>query len=285
MASDTLVVNGGRLSRLQSRPTLEEYIREIWQVRRFIALNARTRANLNGRDTFLGRAWVILDPILQTAFYGFVFGMVLNVSKGMENFPGYLAIGVVFFRVATRGLTSGIGLVRRSRALISSFSFPRAAVVLGEGLKNAIDGVTPVLVGILMALAWQLDKPIPWTVVLIVPIYCLVQLFSLGCVFFVARATAFVPDLKSIVNLFTRALFFLSGIFFSIERFVNHETLALVMKLNPVYQTLYAARCCVLNGEVPPVFTWVYLAFWAFGLVTFGFIYFWAAEGRYANVR
>ena len=123
MASDALVVNGGRLSKLQSRPRLDEYIKEIWQVRRFIVLNARTRANLNGRDTFLGRAWVILDPILQTAFYGFVFGMVLNVSKGMDNFPGYLAIGVVFFRVATRGLTSGIGLVRRSRALISSFSF------------------------------------------------------------------------------------------------------------------------------------------------------------------
>ena len=139
MASDTLVVNGERLSKLQSRPRLDEYIKEIWQVRRFILLNARTRANLNGRDTFLGRAWVILDPILQTAFYGFVFGIVLNVSKGMDNFPGYLAIGVVFFRTATRGLTSGIGLVRRSRALISSFSFPRAAVVLGEGLKNAID--------------------------------------------------------------------------------------------------------------------------------------------------
>ncbi|MGV0373041.1 ABC transporter permease [Corynebacterium pilbarense] len=283
--TETIHVNIGGLKRLQSRPPIGEYLRDIWRTRNFTLLNARTGANKNGRDTFLGRIWVLLDPLLQTAFYGFIFGVVLQVSKGMDNFPGFLAIGVVFFRITTRGLATGSNLVRRSRALMSSFNFPRGAVVIGETLKHAIDGIVPALVAVGLALLWQLDKPVSWTVVLVVPIYVLMQFFSLGCSFVVARACAFLPDLRSLVNLVVRGLFFLSGIFFSIDRFVNHPTLELLMKLNPVHQFLSAARVSVLDGTVPSAFTWAYITCWSLGLTLIGFVYFWAAEGRYATLK
>ena len=281
----TIRVDRSNLHLLSSRPNLRQYLSSIWQTRNFTLLSARTRANQNGTDTFLGRVWIVLDPLLQTAFYGFIFGVILQVSRGMDNFPGFLALGIVFFGITTRGIVSGGNLVRRSRSLISSFNFPRASVVIGETIKNAIDGVVPAIVGIFLALLWQLDKPVGWTVVLVVPIYILAQLFSLGCCFIVARSTAFVPDLKPIFNLLKRALFFLSGVFFSIERFVNHPTLELLMKLNPVYQFLHAIRTAVLDAEVPETFTWLYLLSWSIGLLVIGFVYFWEAEGRYAAIR
>lgn len=283
--SETIHVDVSGLKRLQSRPPIGEYLRDIWRTRNFTLLNARTSANRNGRDTFLGRIWVLLDPLLQTAFYGFIFGVILQVSKGMDNFPGFLAIGVVFFRITTRGITSGGNLVRRSRAMMSSFNFPRGAVVIGETLKNAIDGIVPAIVAIVLAILWQLDQPVHWTVIMVVPVYILAQFFCLGCSFVVARACAFVPDLKSLVSLVNRGLFFLSGVFFSIERFVNHPTLELLMKLNPVHQFLTAVRVSVLDGTIPTSFTWLYMAGWSFGLTILGFLYFWAAEGRYATLR
>ena len=283
--TETVQINVDGLKRLQSRPPVSEYIHDIWRTRNFTLLNAKTSANKNGRDTFLGRVWVLLDPLMQTAFYGFIFGVVLQVSKGMDNFPGFLAIGVVFFRITTRGITTGGNLVRRSRAMMSSFNFPRGAVVIGETLKNAIDGIVPAMVAVALAILWQLDQPIHWTVILVVPIFFLMQLFSLGCSFIVARACAFVPDLRSVVNLINRGLFFLSGVFFSIDRFVNHPTLELLMKLNPVHQFLTAVRVSVLDGTTPSAFTWVYLVCWSFGLTLLGFLYFWAAEGRYATLR
>lgn len=281
----TIHVDISGLKRLQSRPPIGEYLRDIWRTRNFTLLNARTSANRNGRDTFLGRIWVLLDPLLQTAFYGFIFGLVLQVSRGMDNFPGFLAIGVVFFRIITRGITSGVNLVRRSRAMMSSFNFPRGAVVIGETVKNAIDGIVPAVVAVALAILWQLDQPVHWTVIMVVPLFILMQFFSLGCSFIVARACAFVPDLKSLVNLVNRGLFFLSGVFFSIDRFVDHPTLALLMKLNPVHQFLSAVRVSVLDGVIPSSFTWLYLASWSFGLAALGLLYFWAAEGRYATLR
>lgn len=280
-----ILVNGSGLHELQSRPPLKQYVREIWRIRAFTFLNARTRANTQGRDTFLGKAWIVLDPLIQTAFYGFVFGVILNVSRGMDNFPGFLALGIVFFRLSTRGIKSGINLIRNSRPLISSFHFPRATVVLGEALKNALDGVIPAAVAIVLALLWQLDKPVSWTILLVVPIYVLVHFFGMGCCFIVARSTAFIPDLRAIYNLISRALFFLSGVFYSIDRFVNNPDLELFMKLNPVYQFLNATRLVVLDGQVPSLFTFCYLTVWSLGLSFVGFLYFWEAEGRYASIR
>ena len=169
--------------------------------------------------------------------------------------------------------------------MMSSFNFPRGAVVIGETLKNGIDGIVPAVVAVALAIIWQLDQPVHWTVILVIPIFVLTQFFCLGCSFIVARACAFVPDLRSVVNLFNRGLFFLSGVFFSIDRFVNHPTLELLMKLNPVHQFLTAVRLSVLDCIIPSAFTWLYISVWSFGLSIFGFLYFWAAEGRYATLR
>jgi len=283
--SRLIVVEDQHLSELQTQPRLGQYLKDLWATRHFVLAYARGAALKSGQDTFLGRLWIVLDPLLQFMFYGFVFGIVLNISKGMDNFPGYLILGVVFFRTATRGITTGMGQVQKSKALVNSFHFPRAAVIFSTAVKNFLDGIAPALVGIGLALAFQSDKPVSPTVLLVIPIYCLAQLFALGCGCIVARATTFVPDLRSVFTLLVRGLFFLSGVFFSIERFVNHETLALLMKLNPIYQVLLAVRTAVLDGQSPEMFTWVYLLGWSLGLVLVGFIYFWRAEARYGNIR
>lgn len=283
--SRLIVVEDQHLSELQTQPRLGQYLKDLWKTRHFVLAYARGAALKSGQDTFLGRLWIVLDPLLQFMFYGFIFGIVLHVSRGMDNFPGFLILGVVFFRTATRGITTGMGQVQKSKALVNSFHFPRASVIFSTAVKNFIDGIAPALVGIGLALAFQSDKPVSPTVLLVIPIYFLAQLFALGCGFIVARATAFIPDLRSVFTLLVRGLFFLSGVFFSIERFVNHETLALLMKLNPIYQVLLAVRTAVLDGQSPEMFTWVYLLCWSLGLVLVGFIYFWRAEARYGNIR
>lgn len=280
-----VMVEDESLSELQTRPSLKQYIKDLWATRHFVIAHARGASLNPGQDNFLGRLWIILDPLLQFLFYGFIFGFVLHTSKGMDNFPGFLILGVVFFRTSTRGISTGIGQVQKHRALVTSFHFPRAALVISTALKNLIDGLPPVLVGIVLALAFQPEMPISPAILLVVPIYLIVQLFALGCSFITARATAFVPDLRSPFNLVVRGLFFLSGIFYSIDRFVNHPTLETVMKLNPVYQVLHAARTLVLDGVSPPAFTWLYLIGWSVVLGLLGFVYFWRAEARYGNIR
>ena len=279
------LVDDSQLYNLRSRDNLASYTRRLFDRRHFILAYARSKSLSRGRNMFLGRAWLILQPILDVAVYAFIFGYVLHVSRGMDNFIGFLTIGVIYLKFATGGLSAGTSIIRGAKGLISSFNFPTAAVPISTTIKQMIDHAIPAMVAIIGALLFQLDKGIPWTIILVVPLYFLIHCFSLGCMFIVGRATAFIPDLKSVVGIINRGLFFISGVFFDLSKFDKNPHIQEIMQANPIYQFLTAVRQLVLDGDVPPLGTWLYIAAWSFGVLIIGYFYFWQAEERYAVVK
>lgn len=272
------------LRRLSARPGLGKYLAQLWQRRHFIWAEARNKAFSRGRDMYLGRAWIVLQPILDTAIYILVFGVVLNISKNIDYFIGYLVIGVIFFGFITRGINSGAGLIQNSKGMISSFSFPKAALPISLTAKQLLDNVAPAIVGLLIAFLYH--GLTPNFAILTVPIFfVMIHLFALGAMMIVARITAFIPDLRALVSTFTRGLFFVSGVFFDIHRFDSNETIQSIMLANPAYQFLTAVREATIYQTVPPLGRWLYLAAWTFGLLIIGLVFFWEAEERYARVR
>src|SRR5699024_8126119 len=101
-----LLVDDAKLEPLKTQPSLSAYLKQIHFYRDYVWAEARSKANRNGEGTFLGRAWIVLDPLLQTALYALVFGVILQTSRGMDNFVGFLVLGVTFFQVSTKGFSS-----------------------------------------------------------------------------------------------------------------------------------------------------------------------------------
>lgn len=278
-------IDDSELSTLRARPSLNDYLRRLWSARFFIFADARAKSFADGRGQFLGALWVVLNPLIQVATYAVIFGLVLKVSRGMDNFIGFLVLGVTFFGFISSGITAGGGLMQRSRSFLISFNLPKACVVASMNLRSIFDHIFPALMAVLVALLFQLGKPPSWTIILVVPLFLLIHIFTLGIQLAVARMTAFVPDVKSLLSVFTRMLFFLSGVFWPIERFSGHPALMTVLKANPVYQFLTAIRKCVLDGVAPMMWQWGYLTAWSVGLLVIGMVYFWGAEARYASVK
>lgn len=279
------LVSDEGLVKLQTRPPFWAYLRDLWKYRNFIIAEAKAKAFATGRDTFLGKIWLILDPIFQVALYAIVFGLILNVSRGIDNFIGFLIIGVIFFRMLSGGLTAGSGLIQKSRGLIHSFHFPRSALPLSSTLRAFLDDLFPGILAVIAALLLQPHKTISWSLLLLPFLYILIHIFKFGLTLIIARATAFVPDLKSLVNLTNRGLFFISGVFFNLDRFESNYILQQIMAANPIYQFLKAIRLCVLDGILPSFSQLAYLSCWSLGALTIGIVYFWLAEERYASAK
>lgn len=280
-----ILIDDSKLVPLYSRPNLWSYLKRLVAYRHFMFFEGRSKANQNGNGTVLGRAWVVLDPLLQTALYVLVFGIILQTSRGMDNFVGFLVLGVVFFQNSIKGLSGGNMLVQKSQGMIASFQFPIAVIPFAAIIGNFLNGLIPVFVALTVALLTQPELSLPLSVVGIVPLYVCVHLFGLGCMLWAARITAMVPDFKSIISIATRALFFLSGVFFTIERFDGHELVQTIVKINPIYQFLASARTLVLEGVWPPLTTWGYMLLWAIALPLTGLLFFWAGEDKYALVK
>jgi len=277
------LVDAAGLRDLNARFSFISYCSKLWQRRSFINADARSRALSSGRETFLGNVWILLNPLLQVLLYVLVFGIILKTNRGIENFVGFLVIGVTFFGFITQGLTSGSGLLQSSKAMITSFNFPKAAVPLSRSLRNCYDTIVPALVAVVIALAFEPSFKVSWTLLLTIPIFVLMAIFSTGLMLIAARMTTFIPDTKSLFNLVNRGLFFLSGIFFSVERFNGHVFVQNVMTFNPVYRYLSAMREVVMSQTLPTLDSWVYITLWALGTFILGLIYFWGGEERYVN--
>lgn len=283
--SQIVIVDDSSLGKVNTRPPLSVYVRKIWDRRQFVWLDARSRAFKTDRDMILGRIWLVLGPLLDGLMYGFIFGFILQTSRGIDNFVGYLLIGIIFFGMMRNLLTGGIGLTRTFRGMLGSFDFPAVSLVLSRAIRGAFDSLIPGTVAIIVALIMQWREPLQWTLLLVIPIFLLIQMFSAGLMLFSARITAQIPDMRTVINLAARAWFFLSGVFFSVERFVDQPELKFLMQENPAYRFLTAARQVVMYGEIPTLADWLILVSWAVGAFAAGFFFFWRGEGKYSNVR
>lgn len=285
-ARDPVVaVDTAGLLSARRRVSLSQYLLEMWRYRRFVVEYSRHKAIADNDDMFLGKLWTILEPLLRIAMYAILFGLILNTSRGIDNFLGFLILGLTFFSQLSRGLSGGSGLIQRSRAMMRTFKFPRASLVLAEAFRGIFSNLVPIALAIAAALLFQWDKPVSWTVILILPLLVLIYTFSLGLMFISARITAFLPDAKKIVFFVNRAWFYVSGVFFSVERYASVPELQTAMMANPGYKFLEAVRDVVLYASVPDLTEWLVLSAWSATLLTVGFLYFWRAEDRYVHVR
>lgn len=281
----TLLIGDDKLRPVAYRPSLKQYCIDLWKRRYFIWEEAKGKSSSSNRDMLLGRVWTVLDPLLNGAMYGIIFGLMMKASRGIENYVGYLIIGLVFFGYLSAGLNGGSGLIQSSKSMINSFNFPRAALAFSVTARNFIANVRPAVVSIVFALLFQMHDIFHWSLITVVPLYVLMHVFACGLTLIVGRITAFIPDLRVLVRFVVRAWFYTSGVFFSIDRFATGPVSRAILTSNPAYQFLDAIRGAVLYGSFPSLRQWLYLFVVSVLLLGVGIVFFWRAEARYVNVR
>ncbi len=264
------------------RPGFFIYWRRVWNRRAFIQADARAKAYQTTRGMLLGKVWLIASPFLNAAVFWVVFGFLLQTSRGIDNFIGYLVIGVSFFPFLNNALTGGSGALQGSRNLIQAFAFPRASVMISWSLRMLLDFI-PVAMATMLFVAVMTSNALPnWRWLLIVPLVGIATVFANGLAMLMASLTSALPDLKFIWPLVGRFWFYASGVFFSLGRFESHFWIAFIMQANPGYVFLSMSRDLLIYHTVPSVMTWLYFTTWAIGVWLLGAIVFWLREETYS---
>ena len=121
VAVQPLSVDMRRLTRVGSRPNFLDYLVQLWDFRQFIFYDARARVQSGTRRDRLGSAWLLLNPIFNGLTYFLIFGLLLKTSRGVENYVGYLVVGIFVFQFSAGAITSGARSIRsRSTGWITS---------------------------------------------------------------------------------------------------------------------------------------------------------------------
>ena len=279
----SIPVMSWRLRPVISKPPFLKYWSEVWSRRAFIWADARARALQTTRGALLGKVWLILSPFLNALIFYVIFGLLLKVDRGIPNFLGYLVIGVLFFPIFQNALSSGSSALTSSANLVKAFSFPSATVVVSWSVRAFLDFL-PILVAALLFISLVPPHVAPTPLwLLVIPIIMMGFVFGNGLALLTSSLTAGVKDLKFIWPLLGRFWFYVSGVFFSIDRFENVFIVSVVMQANPAYVFLSMCREVLIYGTVPSLFQWVYMLVWAWGMWTVGAVVFWWREESYAE--
>lgn len=280
----TDVQNPKHLRHIGRRPEMGRYLQHTWTLRHFIFSQARFRSLSSGRGTYLGRLWLLLDPFLQVGMYYVIFGLVLNISRGMENFVAFLAIGIIIFRQLSGALTSGATLLTKNRSLVRGFAFPRFTVVLSDSLRGFFDSIPDILA--LLIFIWVIPPHAPptWTWLLLPVVLLLLRIMVTGIMMITAYLSSVLPDTQHLWSIISRFWFYGSGVIFPVERYVSDPTFLTVIKANPAFVVLDASRSLLMDGVVPPISTWLQLVGWSLAILCFGLLLFWSREERYNRV-
>lgn len=202
----------------------------------------------------LGVLWTQLYPLLLLAVYSFVFTTIFH--SDIPRFPLFLFVGIAVYQFFATAVQMATGSILSNAHLVTRIGFPRELVTLSVVLIPVVDlGASHVI--LVLGAFWYGVHP-AWSWLALPALIALMTLVLAGVGLVLATAAVYLRDVRFFVEVAVLMLMFLSPVFYS-EASVP-ESVAWLVRLNPVATAITAYREAFLDGVWPNLASWVTLA-------------------------
>ena len=262
------------------RPPFLKYLRDLWASRNFIWALSTTRAYARNENTYLGQLWSIINPLLYAAVYTLVFKFLLDTTRGVHNYVGFLVVGLFVFQFCSAVLGQGASAIAGNISMIRSLRFPRAVLPISAVITEFLTMLPAIVV--MFVIVGLTGEPPQWSWLLALPAYLLITVFNVGVALIMARLGSQSRDIKNLIPLTVQMLRYMSGLFFSIAHYTaNYPAVGVVLAYQPYALSIEMVRGAMLaEFSVSPLHL-AAMGLWAFGLSIGGLVFFWRGEGSY----
>ena len=262
-------------------PPLRAYLKSTWDRRDFIRELADARSTAQYSDSLLGRLWQLATPLLNAGIYYFIFGVLLNTRRGIDNFTAFLIAGVFAFNFMQATVTACAACIPKNKKLINAIPFPKLVLPLATAVQQMQQYL--VSLAVLLIIVLFTGEPLTLSWLLIVPVILMQALFTLGLGLIFARWGAYSRDISQILPFFLRAWRYASGVFFSIVVITEalNYWVGRSLQLNPGAVYLDLLRDALMTSTTVDPIIWVFGVVWSVGFFVLGLFYFHRGERKY----
>lgn len=262
--------NSGYHIRLQpEEKKVQLKLGEVWQYRDLVTLLTRRTFTVTYQQTVLGPLWIIINPVLSSLIYMFVFGHIADIgTAGVPQILFYF-VSSALWELFSFSLTANSRTFVTNAYLFSKVYFPRICVPISNMLVSILKFLIQLLiVAVLMTTYIASGKVSPmWELYPLLPLlFIQMAVFGMSVGVLISSVTTKYRDLLAVVNVAVNLWMYGSAVVYPVES-IPDGIMKILVKINPVSEMMELIRMILLGkGEFDIVY---YLAGLAITILLF----------------
>ena len=228
---------------------ITQFFREAFDFFLQIYTNRNTLRTLSWRQfeklyirNFFGLLWAILDPLAFVVILYFVLGARFGGGNDEVPFIVYLLTGYIVFDFFSSTMGAVTTSIMDHAFLLKKVSFRVAILPIVTVVSNLIMHSIVLGICIIVLLFNGVYPDFFWIQTLYYLFAVMVLMVSAG--WLTSSIYLFFPDIRNVVSIITRLMFFLTPIFWNINGLLPRDQF--ILKLNPLYYIINGYRDSLL---------------------------------------
>jgi lipopolysaccharide transport system permease protein len=231
------------------------------------------------RQTVLGSAWAILQPLILMAIFTLFFGRFGKIQADINYpYPVFVFAALIPWTLFSQGMPQAALSLINQQNLLTKVYFPRVFVPVAAASVFVVDLLLSLVI-YTFVLAYYGVMP-SWTVVFLPLLILLTLIATLSIGILLSALTVFYRDFKHVVPFLVQIFLYVTPVIFPMK-YVG-ERFQYVLALNPMFGIINAYRSAIL-GEPWGLRTLSISTASAVGLFLYAVFYFRRTERRFAD--
>lgn len=231
--------------KIESGQRAQRYWLELWRYRELFYFLAWRDILVRYKQTALGIAWALLQPLLTMLIFTFIFGRIAKLPSGGAPYPILVFSALLPWQFFSQAMSAASNSLTGSANLISKVYFPRLIIPASAVITSAVDFL--ISAGFLAILMIGFRFEPGWRIIWL-PVFALLALgAALGAGIWLAALTAKYRDFRFIVPFVVQLGQFISPVGFSSA--VIPERFRLLYSLNPMVGIIDGFRWSIMGNH------------------------------------
>ena len=255
-------------------------LRDLWVYRELVFFMIWRDIKVRYKQTMLGAAWAVIQPVMTMLVFNFIFGSVAKVPTDGIPYPIFSYTALLPWGLFVAALNQASRSLTSNNNMITKIYFPRLILPIASVLAGLVD--FSIAFVILIGLMFFYKVTPAWNVLWALPFFMLLAIITaLGVALWLSAINVKYRDVNYALPFLTQFWLFITPVAYSAN--VIAEKWQLVYSLNPMAGVVNGFRWALLGaGNGPDAALWVSAGISLLVLVT-GLFYFRNMERTFAD--
>jgi lipopolysaccharide transport system permease protein len=223
-------------------------LKELWKYRELLYFLTWRDIKVRYKQTILGAAWAILQPLFTMVVFSLFFGKLAGIPSDDIPYPIFSYSALVPWQFFANALSQSSASLVASANLIRKVYFPRLVVPISAVLSGVVDFAISFVVLLGMMLFYSVS---PTTAVIWLPLFLLLALITaLGVGLWLTALNVQFRDVRYTVPFLIQAWMFATPIAYPSS--LLDEPWRTLYGINPMAGAIEGFRWALLGTETPP---------------------------------